>query len=112
MNTFLTKLILNGIIVIPFLLVFSNANGIEATVAAAIFCVIAYLVGDQLILRRTNNTVATIADIALAYLYFLVVGIALGWTLSNLELLSLSLAIGLVELFFHFIVASRMKEVA
>jgi hypothetical protein len=110
MLTFLTKLVLNGVIVIPLLLVFTNATVMQATLSAIILCIVAYLLGDLVILRRTNNTIATFADIALAYMFFLIVGNAFNWTLSGIELLALSLAVGVVEMVFHFIIASRMKQ--
>jgi hypothetical protein len=101
MGKFLLKLVLNGIIAIPLLLWFSDATFLEAAVSAVILCVIAYAIGDRFILPATNNTVATIADFGLTYVYFWVVGSFLFWNLTLGEVFWIALGIAVVEIWFH-----------
>jgi hypothetical protein len=92
---------LNGIIAVPLVLWLSNAGFVEAAVAAVILSVIAYILGDRFILPATNNTVATIADFGLAYVYFWVVSSFLFWDLSLGEVFWIALGVAVVELWFH-----------
>ncbi|PYI51866.1 DUF2512 family protein [Paenibacillus flagellatus] len=112
MNRFLVKLLLNGIVVVPFLLVFTEASFLEAALAAVALSVIAYVLGDQLILRRTNNTVATIADLGLAYLFFWLVADYMNWSLSATELATLVLGVGVVEVFYHMYLNASDRRTA
>ncbi|HZG75278.1 MAG TPA: DUF2512 family protein, partial [Paenibacillus sp.] len=74
MGKFLLKALLNGVIVVPLLLWFGTVSFWEAVAAAAVLTVIAYFLGDRIILRATNNLTATIADFGLAYVYVWMVG--------------------------------------
>jgi hypothetical protein len=64
--------------------------------------VIAYIVGDLLILPKTNNTIATIADAGLAYLIIWYMGSKLtyGGSMVTPALIS-AIGIALFEIFFH-----------
>ncbi|PGL72936.1 YndM family protein [Bacillus sp. AFS055030] len=64
--------------------------------------VIAYIVGDMLILSKTNNTVATIADVGIAFLIIWYMGSKLtyGGSMFTPALIS-AIGIGLFEIFFH-----------
>lgn len=101
MNKLGVKLLLNGIAVVPFLVVFTEATWLEAALTSILLSIIAYGIGDLLIYRKTNNTIATIADVGLAYLFLGMAAAVKGWSLSGTELLTLSLAIGILEVFFH-----------
>ncbi|MFS0918154.1 DUF2512 family protein [Brevibacillus sp. 179-C 1.1 NHS] len=61
---------------------FANATWTSAILAALGLTVIAYLIGDQLILCATNNTIATIADAVIAAFYLWAVASWLDWLLS------------------------------
>lgn len=63
---FLTKWALNGIVVTLMLMYFADVSFWSAFIAASILTVIAYVIGDQVILRSTTNTNASIADGLLA----------------------------------------------
>ena len=70
-----------------------------------------YLIGDLLILRRTNNTVATISDFALAFLVIWLMGenLTYGDSLIMPALIAAA-GIALFETFFHKYVARQIDE--
>ncbi|MFP3392399.1 DUF2512 family protein [Brevibacillus sp. SIMBA_040] len=100
-NRFLIKVIINGVIVVGSLLAFTNATWLSAIVTALGLTVIAYLIGDQLILRATNNVTATIADAVIAAVYLWAVASMLNWDLSFGELFVTVVLLGVAELFYH-----------
>ncbi|GAA0380006.1 DUF2512 family protein [Bacillus horti] len=107
---FLYKLLLNGIVVVLFTQWFTNATFWQSIISAIVFSGLAYVVGDQLILRRSNNTVATIADAGLAFVFFWVVSNMFDWTMSFGELVILTLAIGIAEIAYHRFLASGAER--
>jgi len=70
-----------------------------------------YLIGDLLILRRTNNTMATISDFAIAFLVIWLMGenLTYGDSLIMPALIAAA-GIALVETFFHKYVARQIQE--
>lgn len=92
---------MNGIVVIPLLMWFTEANFLSSLIAASILSVIAYLIGDQLVLRISNNIIATAADAGLAWIYFWAVASMMNWSLTWGELAIITLALGVVEFIFH-----------
>lgn len=101
MGRFLVKVLLNGIILVPFLYWFAQTTFWTSVFAALGLTIIAYLIGDQLILRATNNMVATIADAILAFVYLWALAAFFDWPLSWGELLLTVIVLGVVELFYH-----------
>ena len=101
MYRFISKLIMNAIIVVPLLMWFTEATFWGSLIAAAVLSVIAYILGDQIILRIGNNTVATIADAAMSFVYFWLVADWMDWSLTVGELTLLTLAIAVVEFVYH-----------
>lgn len=101
MNRFIWKLVLNGLILVPFLYWFTNASLIGIATAAVILAIVSYFIGDQFILRRTNNLIATLADGILAYAYLWVVASTFNWTLSQSELLTTVISLAIVEAIYH-----------
>lgn len=73
--------------------------------------VLAYVLGDLLILSATNNTVATIADIGLVfatvYLFDYLINANV---ISVWDALVCAVVIGIGEWFFHKYVATRVLE--
>ncbi|MFD0669875.1 DUF2512 family protein [Cohnella sp. GCM10027633] len=69
---FVFKWLLNGVIVVTMLMMYADVSFTEAAITATVLTIIAYVLGDQLILRATNNTIATLCDAVLAFLL-------LGW---------------------------------
>ncbi|WP_405080036.1 DUF2512 family protein [Paenibacillus chitinolyticus] len=95
------KLILNGVIVVPLLLTFTEASITSALLTAVLLSLVAFVIGDQLILRVSNNTIATICDAALAFVFLRFAAYAADWSLSTGELLIIVLVLGLVEAMYH-----------
>lgn len=109
---FWIKLAFNGIIVVPLLLWFTEATAIGAAAAAFALAVIAFFAGDQMILRVSNNLVATVADAVLAALFLWVVAFFSNWTLSFTELIVIVALLGLVEIVYHRMLGRMDKEAA
>ncbi len=101
MNRLLRKIIMNGIVIVPLLMWFTEATIWSSLVTAVILSLVAYFIGDQLILRAGNNTVATLADAGMALVYFWFVAVMMGWSLTFGELVVLTLALGVVEWIYH-----------
>jgi len=101
MMRFLSKLLMNAIVVVPLLMWFTEATFLGALLTALVLSALAYVVGDQLILRMSNNTIATIADALLTFLFLWIVASFSDWSLSFTELLIITAAVGVVEMIFH-----------
>jgi hypothetical protein len=101
MDKFIKKIVLNGVVVIPLLMWFTGASFMSAMITAVALAVIAYLLGDQIILRASNNTIATIADAVLAIVFLWVVAYFMNWRINLIELVTIALVLGVVETFFH-----------
>lgn len=101
MTRFLIKLIINGVIVVGSLIWFTEATWGSAILAALGLTVIAYLLGDQVILRATNNIMATISDAVIAAIYLWAVSRMFNWDLSFGELIVTVAILGVAEFFFH-----------
>lgn len=101
MNRILRKILMNGIVIVPLLMWFTEATFWSSVITALILSVVSYIVGDQMILRASNNTVATIADVGLTFVYYWLVADMLDWSLTIGELTTLSIAVGVVEFIYH-----------
>lgn len=112
MERFLIKVAANGVVVVPMLMWFTEAGFWAATVTSGILSGIAYLLGDQLVLRASNNAVATLADAVLAFVYLWAVADFLDWNLTWGELLMTTAAVGIVEVFFHRYLGYKDKDKA
>jgi len=101
MGKLLQKILWNSLVLIPLIMGFSNATFIESLLAVIGLGLFAFAIGDQFVLRMSNNLVATVADAVLAYLFLLFVSDWLRWTLDGAEILVLIIALGVVEFLFH-----------
>jgi predicted Kef-type K+ transport protein len=101
LTRFLVKLIMNGIILVPFLYWFTEATVLSSSLTSLGLTVIAYLIGDQLILRASNNLVATLSDAVLAAVYLWMVAAFMNWSFTWGELLLTVAILGVAELFYH-----------
>lgn len=101
MSQFFSKLLMNGVVLVLMLMWLSNATFWGSVFAAIGLVIIAYLIGDQLILRVTNNAVATVADACIAFFYLWLVARYADWTLSLGEILIIAIVVGVVEMIFH-----------
>lgn len=70
---------------------------------------LAYLIGDLLILPRTNNTVATIADFAIAFVvvFLMTDFLTVGGNILTASFIS-AIALGVFEVFYHQYVAEAL----
>lgn len=101
------KFIANGIVVVPLLMWFSEAGFFASLATALALGLLAYLIGDQLVLRYTNNVVATLSDALLAYAFLWFVADMMDWMLSAGELLVIVVFLGVVEWVYHRYLANR-----
>lgn len=110
---FLAKMVLSGIAITLLLYWFSNITLWNAMIAAFIFAVVAWLVGDQVILRATNNAVATTADAIMCIVYLWIVASILNLNLNFGEILVITAVVGLAEWYFHryFLKPERVMSV-
>lgn len=73
--------------------------------------IIAYVIGDLLILSVANNTVATISDVGIAFLAIYLYNILIDADLiSGWDALVAAVVIGVGEWFFHKYVARRVLD--
>ncbi len=98
---FILKWIVNGAIVATLLMYYADATFISAAVTATALTVIAYFIGDQLILRSTNNVVATASDAVLAFVFLWMASYFWNWSLSTGEILMITAILGIAEWFLH-----------
>jgi len=101
LTKFVLKAALNAVVVVPMLMWLTDATFAESMVTALLLSVIAYVIGDQVILRKTSNLVATVADAGLAFVFLWGAGWYLDWTLNMTDLVMIVAALGLVEYVFH-----------
>lgn len=101
MIKFLLKWLVNGVIVIALLLYYTDTTFWNAAFAATGLTVIAYLIGDQLILRNTNNIIAAVSDFLLSVLYLVALSYVFNWELTWGESIFIALLIGIAEWVLH-----------
>ncbi|MUG88897.1 DUF2512 family protein [Paenibacillus timonensis] len=101
MDKFLVKLLGNGIILIAMLMILSNALFISALLTALALSILAYLFGDLFVLPRTNNSIATLVDALLIFVFLWAIAANAEWTLSFGEMLTITLMVGVFEWFLH-----------
>ncbi|WP_219640906.1 DUF2512 family protein [Cohnella sp. CFH 77786] len=98
---FLVKWLLNGAIVSLLLLYYAEIPLLTGIAAATVLTVVAYFLGDQLILRSTNNAIATFADAVLAIVYLWAAAYWMNWNLNLGEILVITAILGIAEWFLH-----------
>ncbi len=81
----------------------------EVLLISAVLGVAAYFIGDRLILPRTNNIVATIADFLLAWMiiYWFAEGLTVDDNAYTASLIAAA-GVGLFEIFFHRYLANNI----
>ena len=98
---FLLKWLLNGAIVTLLLMFYADVSFIGAAATATALTLLAYFIGDQFILRSTNNFVATVSDAVLAFVFLWLSAYVWSWTLSIGEILVITALLGIAEWFIH-----------
>jgi predicted membrane protein len=104
---FVSSLVLLSLILgLLFDMAFSNIFLITLVLSVA-----AYLIGDLMILPRTNNTVATIADFGLAFLiiWFMSENLTYGDNHFSMSLIA-ALGVAIFEYMFHKYVANNVVK--
>lgn len=101
------KLLANGIVVVPMLMWLTEAGFTASLLTALALGVLAFLIGDQLILRQTNNLVATLADAVIAFAFLWFVADVMDWALTFGELLAIVVVLGVVETVYHRYLGNR-----
>ncbi|GIO65913.1 DUF2512 family protein [Paenibacillus sp. FSL M7-1455] len=101
MEKLLVKLVVHGVMITALIYLMSNATLMSALLAALGIGIVAYLLGDLLILPRTSNIVATIADAVLVFAMLWIIADAADWTLNLTEILVITVLAGVFEYFFH-----------
>lgn len=103
---FVIKLIVNAIVAVPLLMWFSNATFIGSLIAVVIFGLVGFWLGDLLVLRYSNNLLATALDAVLAFFYFWFAAYYANWSITFNELIVLTLALGVAEALYHWYLKS------
>jgi hypothetical protein len=103
------KVGLNGVFTVPLLMWFTEAGFWGAAVTSVLLSVIAFFVGDQLILKASNNTAATLADAVLAFFYLYLVADYMNWSLGMGELLTIVAVLGMIEAVYHRMLGNMDK---
>ncbi|GIO29417.1 MULTISPECIES: DUF2512 family protein [Paenibacillus] len=101
MAKLVVKLLVHGAMITALVYMLSNATLISALLAALGIGIVAYLLGDVMILPFTGNTVATIADAGLVFLMLWIIADVTGWTLSFSEILLIAVLAGVFEYVYH-----------
>jgi hypothetical protein len=101
MLKFLLKWIVNGAVVALLLIYYADVPFIEAAITATAITIIAYAVGDQIILRASNNAIATIADFGLGFFILWAASDAMSWDITIGEILMISVVLAIAEWVVH-----------
>jgi hypothetical protein len=101
MLKFILKWLVNGAIVVALLLYYTDIGFWNAALAATGLTVVSYLIGDQFLLRTTNNFFAALCDIVLAAIYLAVLSYGFSWDLSWGETAFIAFLIGVAEWVLH-----------
>lgn len=109
---FLFKWALNGIIVTLMLAWYADVTYLTAFIAASVLTVIAFLLGDLMLLPNTNNTVATAADLLLAAVYLGAIASLFDWNLSFGEIAIISALVAGAEWVYHRYILGQELTVA
>lgn len=105
----LIKFVMTAAILEIILSIFANLSFAYTLYIAAAVTILAYIIGDLLILPATNNTLATIADIGLALATLYVFNFLLNArTIFFRYALVSAVVIGFGEWFFHKYVSNNV----
>lgn len=107
----LIKFVMTTIVLEIVLGMLTNLTFTSVLYIAVAVTILAYIIGDLLILPATNNTVATIADIGLALATIYMFNFL--WnttTISFVNALISAVVIGVGEWFFHKYVSNNVLE--
>lgn len=112
MLKFILKWLVNGAVVVALLLYYTEIGFWQAAFAATGLTVVSYLIGDQFLLRTTNNFFAALCDVVLAAIYLAVLSYGFDWDLSWGETAFISVLLGVAEWVLHRFVFNEEFRVA
>jgi hypothetical protein len=98
---FVMKWILDGAVVVLLLIYFADVPFIEAAITATALTIIAYAVGDQIILRSTNNAVATFSDGVLGFFILWIAAYSLRWDINIGQIFIIAVILAIAEWVVH-----------
>lgn len=100
-SRFFWKLVLNGALVTAMMMWLAGTGFGASLIVAVVIASTSYVVGDKIVLRMTNNLVATLADALMAFLFlwFVAARSDLPYTLGEITLTAI--ALGIVEFVYH-----------
>ncbi|WP_462413530.1 YndM family protein [Neobacillus sp. Marseille-QA0830] len=104
---FIATLVVLGII----LGMFYNFSFADVFWITAVLVVVSYILGDLLVLRSTNNIIASTADLGLAFLLVWLMGMVLTYEVNLWPAAFISAAaVTLFEYFFHQFLMNNMNK--
>jgi hypothetical protein len=98
---FVMKWILDGAVVALLLIYFADVPLLEAAITATALAIITYGVGDQVILRSTNNAVATLADGVLGFFILWIAAYSMKWDINLGQILIIAIILAIAEWVVH-----------
>jgi hypothetical protein len=98
---FILKWLINGAVVALLLIYYADVSFTAAAITATALTIIAYAIGDQIILRTTNNAVATFADGVLGFIILWIAAYSMNWDLTLGEILIISVILAIAEWIIH-----------
>lgn len=105
------KFIIVAVILEIYMLLATTLFFWQVLLLALVVTVAAYALGDILILARSSNTIATICDIALAFLIIFLFRYASGYgSIGIVDAIVCAVLIGIAEWFFHKYMAAKVLE--
>lgn len=110
-STLIFKYVITAIILEIVLLLFGNFNFTNILWISLAITLISYIIGDNILLPATNNTVATIADVILALVTIYLVNYL--WIKNRFPFfaaLVAAVALGIGEWFFHKLIDSDIYD--
>ena len=110
-SALIVKYVMTAIILEIVLLLLSSVSFSGILLIALAVTAISYMIGDMLVLSATNNLVATLADIVLAFITIYLFNFI--WSRGDIPFMSAliaSVAIGFGEWFFHKIIDRSMED--
>jgi hypothetical protein len=98
---FIMKWILDGAVVALLLIYFADVSFLEAAITSTALTIITYGIGDQVILRSTNNAVATFADGVLGFFILWIAAYSMKWAIHLGQILIIAVILAIAEWVVH-----------
>jgi len=103
----LIKYLMIAVVLVTVLGLMTDVEFGNILLISLVVTVLAYIIGDLLILPRTNNTVATISDAVLSFLSIYMFNWFGFGSIDAIDVVVCTLLIGVFEWFFHKYLVNR-----